>query len=363
MKNKKGVVQAGVVVVIIAILGLTAVGAGYMVYKKNVPSVEVGSDGVEVNADGVKVKTGANGVNVDMDGVNVDTTDGVNVDTDGVSVDINGGGVNVQTKGSATATEGGASIPDVNSVLIFDASGSMAAKVGGTPLIQLAKNAVADYVGSLEGDVNLSVVAYGHKGNNTQAGKQESCNGIEEIYYMGPVNASVVTSKVNALNPNGWTPIANSLQRAADILQKSGEANKKHIFLLSDGEETCGGDPVALACKLKESGIVVDVAGLNVTGAVAKQLEAISQCGGGEYFSVNNASDFSVVIDGMGVKVNTGDVFVDVSGDGTKVNTGNLDVDATSSGTKVDAGNVKVDTTTGGMPKVKVPSGTSIPSY
>ncbi len=355
MKNKKGVVQAGVVIIIIAILGLTAVGAGYMVYKKNVPSVEIDSDGVEVNADGVKVKTGANGVNVD-------TTGGVSVDTDGVSVDINGGGVNVQTNGSTT-TEGGASIPDVNTVLIFDASGSMAAKVGGTPLIQLAKNAVADYVGSLEGDVNLSVVAYGHKGNNTQAGKQESCNGIEEIYYMGPVNASVVTSKVNALNPNGWTPIASSLQRAADILQKSGEANKKHIFLLSDGEETCGGDPVALACKLKESGIVVDVAGLNVTGAVAKQLESISQCGGGEYFSVNNASDFSVVIDGMGVKVNTGDVFVDVSGDGTKVNTGNLDVDATSSGTKVDAGNVKVDTTTGGMPKVTVPSGVSIPSY
>lgn len=353
MKNKKGVMPIGVIVIIISILGLTAVGAGYMVYKNNTPSVEVGSDGVAVEADGVNVKTDASGVSVDMDGV---------------AVDVNGGGVNVQTQGSVSSstssstTVEGSPTSSVNTVLIFDASGSMAEKIGGTPRIQLAKNAVAEYVNKLEGDVNLSVVAYGHKGNNTQAGKQESCSGIEEIYYMGPVNGSIVTARVNALNPNGWTPLMNSLQRANDILQKSGATEKKHILLLSDGEETCGGDPVAYACKLKEAGIVVDVIGLDVDGAVAKQLTAISQCGGGAYYSVNNASDFGVVIGDMGVKINTGDVFVDVSGDGAKVNTGNVDVNATGSGAKVDAGKVKVDTTTGGSPKVSVP-GVKIPSY
>ncbi len=364
MKNKKGVIQAGAIVAIVAILGLTAVGAGYMMYKKNVPSVKVGPNGVEVNADGVNVKTGSGGANVDMDGLSVDTSgNGVNVDMDGIGVDVNGGNVKVQTNGSTgSATSEVSPTASVNTVLVFDASGSMAEKVGGVSRIDIAKKAVADYVQKLEGDVNLSVVAYGHKGNNTQAGKAVSCSGIEEIYYMGPVNASLITSKVNVLNPNGWTPITASLQRANDILQKSNATGKKYIVLLSDGEETCGGDPVAYACGLKSSGIVVDVIGLNVTGAVATQLSSISKCAGGQYYSVNNANDFGVVVNSMGVKVNTGNVSVDISGDGVNVNTGNVNVNTNKSGASVDAGDVKVNTKGSGSPTVKVP-GVSIPSY
>jgi len=162
----------------------------------------------------------------------------------------------------------------VNNVLIFDASGSMSAQATGGTRIQLAKNAMVKFVDSLKNNVNLSVVAYGHKGNNTQAGKAVSCAGIEEIYYMGAVNANLVKSKVNALNPNGWTPITDSLKKAEVILNST--EGKKHIVLLSDGEETCGGDPVAYACQLKTKGISVDVIGLDVTGAVAKQLTDIS---------------------------------------------------------------------------------------
>jgi len=58
MKNKKGIIQTGVVIAIVAILGLTVAGAGYVAYRNNMPSVKVGSDGVEVDANGVSVKTG-----------------------------------------------------------------------------------------------------------------------------------------------------------------------------------------------------------------------------------------------------------------------------------------------------------------
>lgn len=352
MKNEKGIIQTGVIVAVVSVLVLTIAGAGYMVYQKNTPEVEIGADGVEVDADGVSVKTGE---------------DGVSVDLDGTSVDVNSGGVNVKTKGgSATANgnteEGQAAEEKVNTVLVFDASGSMSAQAQGGTRIQIAKNAMTKFVDNLKSDVNLSVVAYGHKGDNSQAGKAASCAGIEEIYYMGPVNASIAKTKVNALNPNGWTPITDSLKKAEGILQKSSVVGKKHIVLLSDGEETCGGDPVKYACELKTKGISVDVIGLDVTGAVAKQLDDISKCGGGEYYSVGSASDFDVVVNDMGVKVNTGDVKVDISADGVNVNTGNVNVNTSDAGAKVDAGNVKVDTTTGGSPKVKVP-GATIPSY
>lgn len=350
MKNKKGVVHVGAIIAIVVIIGATAVGAGYVWKKNNTPGVVVGPDGVNVRTNGVNVSTGNDGVNVDADGL------GVRIGNDGVAVDVDGSSVN----GDSATSEG--TEAQVNTILIFDASGSMAERIDGTSRIQLAKNAVADYVRNLDGDVNMSVVAYGHKGNNTQAGKEVSCNGIEEIYYMGPVNASVITGKVNALNPNGWTPIMKSLQYAGDILNKQSTSGQKHIFLLSDGEETCGGDPIAYACSLKDAGITVDVIGLDVDGAVAQQLRSISECGGGQYFPVGSVNDFNVVINNMGVKVNTGDVRVNVSGDGVDVQTGNVDVKTGADGAKVNVDNIKVDTTTGGSPSVSVP-GVSIPSF
>ncbi len=248
-----------------------------------------------------------------------------------------------------------------NTVLIFDASGSMAAQAEGGSRINIAKNAVADYVNNLKEDVNLSVVAYGHKGDNTQAGKAASCAGIEEIYYMGPVNGTVVKGKVNALGPNGWTPITDSLKKAQDILMRSSATGQKHIVLLSDGEETCGGDPIAYAKQLCDAGIVVDVIGLDVDGIAKTQLNGISVGGCGEYYAVGSADDFSVVVGKMGVKVNTGDVKVNVGENGARVQTGNVDIQANNDGAKVDAGNVHVDTT-GDSPAVDVP-GVSIPSF
>ncbi len=351
MKNKKGIIQTGVVVAIVAILGLTLAGAGYMVYKRNVPSVNIGADGVEVDANGVSVKTGNDGVSVDMDGASVNT------DAKGVNVKIGGSSTAVNT-GEGTKEEV-VKEEKVNTVLVFDSSGSMSAQATGGTRIQLAKNAMIKFVDSLKDNVNLSVVAYGHKGNNTQAGKAVSCAGIEEIYYMGGVNQNLVKSKVNALTPTGWTPIADSLRKAEGILEKS--EGKKHIVLLSDGEETCGGDPVKYACELKTRGISVDVIGLSVTGAVAKQLNDISNCGGGEYYSVSSASDFDVVVNNMGVKVNAGGLNVDISGDSVNVKTNDANVKTDGSGLEVDARGVKVDATDKNL-NVDVPK-SYIPSY
>ena len=362
MKNKKGAVHAGAIVAIVAILGVTAAGVGYVVYKNNVPSVKVGPNGVQVKTDGLNVTTGDDGVNVDMDGLNVQTgSGGVNVDTDGVNVQTGSDGVSVNVgggSGAGTAQEMGTG---TNTVLIFDASGSMAAQADGGSRINFEIESVADYVNNLKEDVNLSVVAYGHKGNNTQAGKAASCAGIEEIYYMGPVNGGVVTGKVNTLNPNGWTPITDSLKKAQSILTRSSATGQKHIVLLSDGEETCGGDPVAYAKQLCDAGITVDVIGLDVDGIAETQLNGISLGGCGEYFAVGSVDDFSVVVGKMGVKVNTGDVKVNVGEDGVRVQTGNVDIQTNNDGAKVDAGNVHVDTT-GDSPVVDVP-GVSIPSF
>ncbi len=183
-----------------------------------------------------------------------------------------------------------------NTVLIFDASGSMAGKVDGKRKIDIAKEAVSKFISQLQGsDVNLSVIVYGHKGNNSGQQKAISCAGIEEIYYMGSVESNVVNGKINPLQPTGWTPIADSLSKAENILSKyAGDNNVNSIILVSDGKETCGGDPVAKARQLQKSNlnVIINVIGFDVGGEDERQLQDVAKSGGGDYFSVKNAIDF-----------------------------------------------------------------------
>ena len=78
--------------------------------------------------------------------------------------------------------------------------------------------------------------------------------------------------------PRGQTPIAYSLQQAAqDFGAPSDE--ERAMILVSDGIETCGGDPLATVRDLTAKGFKVKVhtIGFDVDAAARAQLEAISE--------------------------------------------------------------------------------------
>ncbi|MBI2439476.1 MAG: VWA domain-containing protein [Candidatus Moranbacteria bacterium] len=211
--------------------------------------------------------------------------------------------------------------PKKNIVLVMDDSGSMMEKSGGTAKIDLAKTAADKFIAGLTDNVQLSIVVYGHKGNNTQAQKTVSCQGIEEVYFFGDVNVGVAQSKINKLVPTGWTPIADSLKKAGDILltkTKSGDENL--IVLLSDGEETCGGNPVAVAKELCAKKITTDVIGLGVSGAVEAGLSNIATNGCGQYYDADTGDQ----IQNAFLKVGEGSI--DVTSFGGEVNISDMNL-------------------------------------
>ena len=184
-----------------------------------------------------------------------------------------------------------------NIVLIFDASGSMGARIGGQRKIDIAKEATKKFIDQIAGDenTNLDIIVYGHKGNNSASQKTISCNGIEEIYHLGGVHADIAKGKLDNFNATGWTPIADSLKKAQQIL--AGHKDEHNfILLVSDGRETCGGNPVGVINNIKSSGtnIKVNVIGFDVTGDDADQLEAIAEAGDGNYFDAKNAYDMEI---------------------------------------------------------------------
>ncbi len=185
-----------------------------------------------------------------------------------------------------------------NLIIIFDSSGSMAQKIGGRAKIDIAKEAVKKYIDKLNGDesLNLGMLVYGHKGSNSPSQKALSCAGIDEIYYLNKVHAEVAKAKIDGFSATGWTPIAKSLELAGEKLKAKPVDGKNMILLVSDGTETCDGNPVEMVKKLHSSGLNVtaNVIGFDVAGAEEQALKNIAAAGGGDYFSVKNAQEFDL---------------------------------------------------------------------
>jgi hypothetical protein len=149
------------------------------------------------------------------------------------------------------------------------------------------------------------------------------------------------------------------LEKAKGILAKSNfEGAINSVILVSDGEETCGGDPVKKAQELCQANIkvVTNVIGFNVSGAVEAQLKAIANAGCGTYYSASSKVELDnafVKIKGTTIDVNDGagsvihvdDNNVNVKAPGSKVdvkNGDNVNVTAPGADIEINGTDVKV---------------------
>jgi|GEM_PF-524025 len=174
-----------------------------------------------------------------------------------------------------------------NLVLILDASGSMWGQVEGQAKIAIAKEVMIGLIKDLPQGLKVGLVAYGHR-------RKGDCNDVEELVPLGPMNKDGLIKLIQAINPKGKTPITLSVRMTAQKLKAL--EDETTIVLVSDGQETCEGDPCALVKELKESGVkfVMHVIGFDVTDEEKKQLECMAQAGGGEYFTAKTAKDFQM---------------------------------------------------------------------
>jgi len=179
---------------------------------------------------------------------------------------------------------------DINVMVILDSSGSMAEEIGADEKIEIAKEAVSDFMIDVPEGVKTGLIVYGHKGSNSTVNKNLSCAGIEEIIKLGENNSSNIVSAMDAFTPKGWTPIAGSIDFAKNIFINSGKNNNNYLILLSDGIESCDGDPVTAARNLKSevSDVKLNVIGLGGTREMQEFLKKIAAAGNGSYLSASN---------------------------------------------------------------------------
>jgi hypothetical protein len=180
--------------------------------------------------------------------------------------------------------------------LVLDASGSMAAELpDGTTRIEAAKAAVADLVGTLPAETRLSLRAYGHRSPK----QQKDCEDTELLVPFGAVgdNKSAVIEAARGVEARGYTPITTVLKLAAEDIARE-DAGSRVVVLVSDGKETCQGDPCATAKALADADVklVVHTVGVGVDAGTRFQLQCIADMARGTYFDAATGSELARVL-------------------------------------------------------------------
>ncbi|KRB88750.1 hypothetical protein ASE22_20230 [Sphingomonas sp. Root720] len=181
----------------------------------------------------------------------------------------------------------------VRVVIAIDGSGSMAGRIGGQTKLDLAREAATRFVDGLPSTVEASLIVFGQQGDNGAAGKARSCAGVDLLAPMSSDRARLVAA-VSGVRAVGWTPLAAGLARAEALLARSSTPGEQIIYVVSDGEETCGGDPVAAARRINggQTRAIVNIIGFGLPSGEAAALKAVSDAGGGTFVNVDSRADY-----------------------------------------------------------------------
>jgi hypothetical protein len=172
--------------------------------------------------------------------------------------------------------------------LILDASNSMWGRIEDRPKIEIAKEVLSSIIQGLPADSDVGLRIYGHQ----YSYKRQNCTDSQLAVPVGRVDKKLLIEKVNAITPRGMTPIAYSFKQAAKDLE--GIKGDKVIILVSDGKESCGGDPEAAAKELIDAGLQVkfQVVGFDIGDEETRaQLKSIADISGGQYFDAAGADE------------------------------------------------------------------------
>lgn len=171
--------------------------------------------------------------------------------------------------------------------LILDASGSMWGQVEGKAKIDVAKEAMGQIIDDLKTKESLEVALriYAHQ-------NKECTNSVVEM-PMGKIQADAMKAKVMGINPLGMTPIYYSLTESVKDFKKD-QSGEKIVVLVTDGLESCNGDPCAAAKALRDGGVVskIHVVGFGLTKAELETLKCIAEPSDGLVVGAGNATEF-----------------------------------------------------------------------
>ncbi len=181
---------------------------------------------------------------------------------------------------------------DINILFIIDASYSMKEKLaGGVQKMEAAKKVLQEALSKIPQNVNLGLRVFGQSFTNIPS---IDCRSSALLVPIGQGNRRAIIERIRQIMPYGLTPLEYAIKQAAqdDFSEVQGT---KTLIVITDGAETCGGNPCGYVRSLPLMGIKIkiDVVGLDLKREpkARYQLNCISETSGGKYYDANSTDD------------------------------------------------------------------------
>ncbi len=137
-------------------------------------------------------------------------------------------------------------------LFLLDASGSMLARWQGEYRIDIAKRVLGEMVSELDGKPRLETAlrVYGHQYPKAE----QNCRDTRLEAPFAADNSKTIKEKLIRVKPKGTTPLAFSLEQCGGDFPN--DPNSRNIIIIiTDGIESCDGDPCAISLMLQRKNI------------------------------------------------------------------------------------------------------------
>ncbi|MBT3181483.1 MAG: VWA domain-containing protein [Deltaproteobacteria bacterium] len=184
--------------------------------------------------------------------------------------------------------------------IILDASGSMAAPLGGTSQskFEIMREALYEVIYEAlqqQADFprNFAIRLFGSKSSTDD----DNCDDTELLVPMGEPELDIIKGMLDSAKPQGKSPIALAIRNAQKDFPSDGQADRV-IVLLADGADNCDEDPCSAARKIEHGtlGYVINTIAFDVTGEDQKKLECITKTGSGKFFLARNENELRTAL-------------------------------------------------------------------
>ncbi len=177
-------------------------------------------------------------------------------------------------------------------LFVFDASNSMNARWQSEPKINAAVRLLSKTVDELKymKNVEMGLRVYGHQTQHVPG--QQDCDDTQLLVRIGKGKNIAITNALKKIQPKGTTPIARSLEKAAEDFPES-KNGRNIIILITDGIEACDEDPCAVSRALQKKGIILKpfIIGIGVDPSYTSTFECV-----GNYFDASKEEIFEQVL-------------------------------------------------------------------
>lgn len=178
----------------------------------------------------------------------------------------------------------------IHILFLLDGSGSMKDEWKGRAKFDVAKNILFHLTDSLEKreeNIEFALRVFGHQ----FPFQEKVCDDSFLEVPFSARNAQAFKEKLNSIQAQGWTPIAFTLQEALSDFKSTDNLN--YVILITDGDESCEGDPCTAAGQFHKRNIALKpyIVGLGLESGIEEKFNCV-----GNYHDASDSSSLSLAL-------------------------------------------------------------------